>query len=305
MPLFFCTMEILDLRKCVVCPRECGVNRYNGAGYCGAGAEMRVAKTMLHKFEEPCISGGDVRRGSGAIFFSGCNLRCVYCQNGAISRASDVGEIYSSEKLAEEMLRLEASGAYNINLVTPTHYIPQIISALDIAKKRLTVPVVFNTGGYEKAETIAALDGYADIFLTDFKYGDGELAKKYSAAENYPEVAKAALSEMYRITGEVDIGDDGIMRRGIIIRHLVLPGGRRDSVKALETVASTLDTSKVLLSLMRQYTPEFAPESIKQLRRRVTAFEYDFVLDAALELGFDGFMQGRESARTIYTPDFK
>ena len=266
---------------------------------------MRVSKTMLHKYEEPCISGEDRERGSGAIFFSGCNLRCVYCQNSAISRSAASGEVYTPEMLADEMLRLEDVGAYNINLVTPTHYIPQIIAALDIAKRRLKVPVVFNTGGYERAEVIRALDGYADIFLTDFKYGSAEPAKKYSAAEDYPEVAAKALGEMYRITGEVQMDENGMMRRGVIIRHLVLPGGRRDSVKALEKAAQTVDASKVLLSLMRQYTPEFAPETVKELKRRVTSFEYDFVLNAALELGFDGFMQGRESAKTIYTPDFK
>lgn len=296
-------MNCFDLNHCTVCPRECGVDRYKAKGVCGVGAEIRVAKTMLHKFEEPCISGSDPQRGSGAVFFAGCSLKCVFCQNKAISRG-ECGRVFTTAELADEMLRLQDAGAYNINLVTPTHYIPQIIDALDIAKPKLSIPVVFNTGGYEKAETIRLLNGYADIFLTDFKYGTGELAKKYSAAENYPQVAASALKEMLSVTGAPVFDSDGMMKKGIIIRHLVLPGGRRDSEAALRLIADTVPVNDVLLALMRQYTPDFAPADIKELRRRITSFEYNYVLDVATSLGFDGFTQDKESAETIYTPDF-
>ncbi len=293
-----------NLENCTVCPRECGINRYEKRGYCGEGANIRVSKIMLHHFEEPIISGkSDDTRGSGTIFFSGCPLHCVYCQNNAISHGGK-GEIISTEKLADEMLRLEDMGAYNINLVSPTHFIPQIIDALDIAKPKLSIPVVFNTGGYEKADTIATLNGYADIFLTDFKYGTQELAKNYSAAADYPLVAAAALSEMFRITREPVFDSQGMLKRGIILRHLVLPGGRHDSVEALKIAADAVPASKVILSLMRQYTPDFAPDSIKELKRKITTFEYNYVLKEALALGFDGFSQDTTSATTIYTPNF-
>ena len=296
-------MNCFDLRCCTVCPRKCGADRFTSKGACGVGAEVRVAKTMLHKFEEPCISGSDPKRGSGAIFFAGCSLKCVFCQNKAISRG-ECGEIFTVSQLADEMLRLQDAGAHNINLVTPTHYVPQIINALDIAKPRLQIPMVFNTGGYEKAETIRMLNGYADVFLTDFKYGTSELAEKYSAAGDYPHVAASALKEMLAIVGRPVFDSDGMMQKGIIIRHLVLPGGRRDSEAALRLIADTVPVDDVLLALMRQYTPEFAPEHIKELRRRVTSFEYNYVLDVATSLGFNGFSQDKESAQTIFTPDF-
>ncbi|MBR6651226.1 MAG: radical SAM protein [Clostridia bacterium] len=294
---------MFNLTSCAVCPRECGANRYKNKGYCGEGADIRVSKIMLHHFEEPVISGkSDDLRGSGAIFFSGCPLHCVYCQNNAISHGGK-GSILSTAQLADEMLRLEAMGAYNINLVTPTHFTPQIIDALDIAKPKLTIPVVFNTGGYEKAETITALDGYADIFLTDFKYGTSEMAKKYSAAPDYPQIAASALSQMFRITGE-PVFKDGLMKKGIILRHLVLPGGRHDSVAALRLASESVPTDKIILSLMRQYTPEFTPDSFKELKRRITTFEYNFVLNEAISLGFDGFSQDSSSATAVFTPDF-
>ena len=297
-------MKEFDLTLCAVCPRECGINRYEKRGYCGEGAEARVSKIMLHHFEEPIISGKcDDTRGSGTIFFSGCPLHCVYCQNKRISGGGG-GQVMTGAQLADEMLRLEDMGAYNINLVTPTHFIPQIMDALDISKPRLSIPVVFNTGGYEKAETIARLEGYADIFLTDFKYGTSQMAKAYSAAPDYPVVAARALREMYRITGEPIIGEDNMMRRGIILRHLVLPGGRRDSIEALRLAADAVPAEKVILSLMRQYTPEFAPDSIPALKRRITSFEYNCVMDEALRLGFDGFSQDKDSAQTIFTPEF-
>ncbi len=294
---------MLNLQSCSVCPRECGINRYEKNGYCGEGADIRVSKIMLHHFEEPIISGApDDTRGSGTIFFTGCPLHCVYCQNNAIS-CGGKGETITPAQLADKMLHLEQMGAYNINLVTPTHFTPQIIQALDIAKPRLSIPVVFNTGGYEKVETIRALDGYADIFLTDFKYGTEAAAKKYSAAPDYPQIAADALSEMFRITGEPHF-ENGMLKKGVVLRHLVLPGGRYDSIAALRLAAQAVPAEKIILSLMRQYTPEFTPATFKELKRKITTFEYNFVLNEALSLGFDGFSQDKSSATTVYTPDF-
>lgn len=292
---------IPELENCRICPRLCGINRYISKGACGEGADIRIAKIMIHKWEEPCISGSDEKRGSGAVFFSGCPLKCVFCQNKDISRGGK-GEIYTPHELADRMKSLEDSGAYNINLVSPTHFIPQIKRALDIYHP--SIPIVFNTGGWERAETTASLKGYADIFLTDFKYGSNDTAKAYSACGEYLETAKSALREMVKITGKPEFDNDGMLMRGTIVRHLILPGGRRDSVKALEAVAKTVDPKNVLLSLMSQYTPDFAPESIPALRRRITTFEYEYVRDAAIKLGFEGYSQDISSARRAYTPNF-
>lgn len=286
--------------KCNICPRECGADRTRKNGFCGCPDVMLVNKVMLHRWEEPCISGADENRGSGAVFFSGCNLKCVFCQNRDISRGAE-GEEFAPARLAEEMKKLEASGAYNINFVTPTHYYPQIIEALRIYRPR--VPVISNTGGYEKAETVKALSGYFDIFLTDFKYGDDNLAKEYSKAPDYTSVALSALSEMVKITGRPEYGEDGMMKKGVIVRHLVLPGARKSSLEALKLVAETVGAENVVLSLMSQYTPDFAP-NISPLNRRITTFEYESVRDAALSLGFNGYSQDASSAKKSYTPDF-
>lgn len=292
---------IFDMKKCTLCPRECKKDRTKETGYCGEGAEMRVAKIMLHKWEEPCISGSDSDRGSGAIFFSGCPMQCVYCQNRDISSGGK-GKLYSPEELAAAMKELENAGAYNINFVTPTHFIHGIIEALD--HYRPAIPTVFNTSGYEKADTVEALRGYADIFLADLKYGGGELAGKYSKAPDYLPVTLKAIEKMIDITGPHRFSPDGIMEKGVIVRHLVLPGGRHDSVNALKALKEAVGTENILLSLMSQYTPDFAPKDCKPLTRRVTSFEYEFVRDAALEMGFDGFGQDKNSATSAYTPEF-
>lgn len=290
-----------DLRDCVMCPRECHADRTKGAGYCGGGVAVRVAKLMLHRWEEPCICNNGA---SGAVFFKGCSLGCVYCQNKDISRAQ-TGREASPEELCGFMLDLQDRGALNINLVTPTHYTAQIIEALDMARGRLYIPVIWNTGGYEKAETIFSLAGYVDVFLTDFKYGTRETAMKYSAAPDYPSVAAAALAAMYKITGEPEYAPDGLMKKGIILRHLVLPGGRHDSKTALGIAAAAVDPSSVVLSLMRQYTPGFAPESFPELGRRITTFEYNYVHDEALRLGYNGYTQEPQSAMAEFVPDFE
>lgn len=295
---------MLDASNCRMCPRECGVDRTRGeSGVCGAGEAAVVSRIALHPYEEPVICG---ERGAGTIFFSGCSLGCVYCQNKEISRGESRGEEYSAQGLAEAMLSLEREGASCIDLVTPTHYAHVIVPALKIARRTLSVPVVYNTSGYERVETLKELEGLVDVYMPDFKYASSELAKKYSSAPDYPAVAAEALREMYRQVGACEYGEDGMLKRGIIVRHLVLPGARKDSIEVLKTVAGAVPAGDVLLSLMSQYTPDFALDTpYGELHRRITKFEYDSVLRVAEELGFDGFMQYPSSASSKYTPDFK
>lgn len=271
-----------------------------------------IAKIMLHHWEEPCISGGEDGVGSGAVFFSGCPLKCVYCQNKAISRG-ETGTEYSAEALAARLIRLRRLGAYNLNFVTPTHYTPQIIEALELARRSpecdgsvgLGIPVVWNTSGYERRETVESLRGYADVFLTDFKYFSSELSLKYSAAPDYAEFATEALKAMVELTGPPVFDDaTGLIKSGTVVRHLVLPGAREDSAKVLRAVADSVGAQNVILSLMSQYTPEFLDQGFPQLSRRITTFEYDRVLSEAVRLGFNGYFQDRRSATKAYTPNF-
>lgn len=287
------------LKECRLCPRQCGADRTAGTGACGGGISARVAKVMTHRWEEPCICGDG---GCGAVFFAGCSLGCVYCQNKEISRRA-VGEEYSVEALAELFEKIGGSGVSTLDLVTPSHYAPQVDAALGMCN--LSVPVVYNVGGYESAETVARYMSKADVFLTDFKYGSSETAAKYSSAPDYPERAGESLREMYRIAGDPRYNDDGIITHGVILRHLVLPGERRDSVKTLELAAKAVPPESVVLSLMRQYTPGFAPDEYRNLSRRITTFEYEYVRDAAVEMGFSGYSQDADSATAAYTPDFK
>ncbi len=291
------------MAPCYLCPRRCGVDRESAVGFCGEGREMKIAKVMLHHFEEPCISGGEDGAGSGAVFFGGCSMKCVFCQNRDISRGG-AGKTATPEELAKIMLDLKEQGAYNVNLVTPTHFADRITEALDIVKGKLNIPVVWNTSGYELPERIRALDGLVDIFLTDFKYSSPSLSAKYSAAPDYAKFAAPALAEMVKITGRPEY-KGGMMTRGTIVRHLVLPGAYRDSIAVLETVADTVGAENVVLSLMAQYTPEFADEGFPELRRRITTFEYKKALARAEELGFDGYSQSVASASSRYTPDFE
>ncbi len=303
------------LQNCTICPRKCGIDRTKSAGYCGASDKIEVSKVMLHHWEEPCISGTGKNRGSGAAFFTHCPLGCVYCQNRDISRRSCSGTVYTVCGLAEVFLGLQRDGAFNINLVSPTQYTPQIIEAVRIAKSEgLTLPVVWNTGGYELPETVELLRGTVDVFLTDFKYASPETAKLYSAAEDYPEIAAQSLAKMHELTGTCEFDDAGMMTRGLIVRHLILPGHRADSVAVLRKIAETVPVENIRLSLMAQYTPEFLPresgepedpvEKYKKIRRRITSFEYSAVLDESDRLGFDGYSQERTSATKKYTPDF-
>ena len=286
------------LNSCSLCPRKCGADRTKGVGVCGGTAHARVSKVMLHPWEEPCICGD---KGTGAVFFSGCSLGCVYCQNRDISRSAE-GVEYTAEELARLFSEITSGEAVSLDLVTPSHYAPQVDEALGMCE--IPVPVVYNIGGYELPETVRDYMTRADVFLTDFKYGSAETGMRYSSAPDYPEIAAAALGEMYRIAGDPVYDDCGILTGGIVLRHLVLPGERKDSVKALELVAAVVPPEKMVLSLMRQYTPGFAPAELKNLSRRVTTFEYNYVLDAAVEMGFSGYSQDADSATSAYTPEF-
>lgn len=283
----------------------CGADREAGEyGFCGQGAQMRVARADLHMFEEPPISGS---KGSGTVFFSGCSLRCVFCQNMAISRGKekDIGREVSVSELCEIFFSLKEKGAHNINLVTPTHFADKIAKALLRVKPELSIPVVYNSSGYERVETLKMLEGLVDIYMPDFKYGASECAQRYSSAPDYVEVASLAISEMLRQTGEPKFDSDGMLLRGTLVRHLVLPSHRKDSMLALERLAKILAPDKILLSVMSQYTPEFALDCpYKNLHRRVTSFEYDSIIEYAEKLGFSGFTQSRASASSVYTPDF-
>ena len=287
---------------CNICPRACGVDRERRSGFCSSPEYAAVSRVSLHMWEEPPVSG---ERGSGTVFFSGCNLRCVFCQNKAISRGNSDAKLYDVDALAELFLSVEDMGAHNVNLVTPTHFTVQISKALEKIKPSLSIPVVYNSSGYELADSLKMLDGLVDVYLPDFKYASGELANKYSSAPNYPEIAREALTEMYRQVGAVRFDNDGTIKKGVIVRHLVLPSHRKDSIAVLDALSELLPIKDIRLSLMSQYTPEFAQDSeYKELHRRVTSFEYNSVLDRALELGFDGYFQHRSSATASYTPAF-
>ena len=263
--------------------------------------KIKIAKIMLHMWEEPCISG---KNGSGAIFFSGCSLKCVYCQNNDISHEG-YGKEYSVEELANEILRLQNMGACNINLVTPTHFSDKIRQSLDLIKDKLTIPVVYNTSGYELDTEIDKMSGYVDVFLTDIKYFSKEYSNKYSKAEDYYHVAKKGLLAMINQQPNCVFDENGIMQKGVIIRHLVLPGLRKDSINILNDLKSYIDISKITLSLMAQYTPQFCTDAYKELKRKITTFEYESVVNKAAELGYTGYIQDKSASSTLYTPKFK
>ena len=281
--------------NCSLCPRQCGVDRAAGeTGFCGCPDTAMVAKTMLHKWEEPALAG---EAGSGAIFFGGCTLGCCYCQNRAISRGA-VGTPMDSNQLRREMEQLIAQGAENIDLVTPTHFLPTILPALTPA---LSVPVVYNCGGYERVETLKQLAGKVNIYLPDFKYASAQLGKTLSGAADYPEVAKAAILEMYRQTGPVQWQGDRVIR-GVIIRHLILPGQVENSLKVLDWIGETFAPGAVLVSLMRQYTP--MPGLPAPYDRPITQEEYQAVLSWMYLNDLEGFTQEETAANTCFIPEF-
>lgn len=289
------------LKNCRLCPRKCGIDRYEKSGYCGTGAEILGAKACLHQWEEPCIS---YKNGAGTVFFSGCGLHCCFCQNNSIS--SDIkGKSITVNQLGDIFLRLRDSGADSIELVTPTHFAPQIISALDMVKNQLGIPVIWNSGGYELPETIELLNGYIDVYLPDIKYYSPQVSAKYSNAPDYFEYASEAVLKMTEQVGKLTYNSEGGLVRGTIIRHLVLPSHRHDSMKILDWIAENISPENALLSLMSQYTPfEHVPENCPELRRRVTKMEYNSVVRHADELGLKGFMQEKTSASAEYVPDF-
>ena len=287
--------------RCTLCPRRCGANRAAGrTGFCGAGATLKVARAALHHWEEPCISG---TRGSGTVFFSGCTLKCCFCQNYPIS-AEGLGKEITVEHLAEIFLNLQAQGAHNINLVTPGQWQPWIIAALDLARaKGLRLPIVCNTGGYETVESVQAWRGYIDIWLADLKYVSSALSAELSAAPDYFAEAKPAIEAMMAQVGHPVFDAEGVLQKGVILRHLALPGHVEDSFAVLDWMA-TLPAGSFLLSLMSQYTP-FYKGAEHGLGRRITTYEYRKVVQHALSLGLDtGFMQEKSSAREEYTPPF-
>ena len=287
--------------ECALCPRRCKADRINSRGFCGAPAEVRAAKAMLHFGEEPCISG---QKGSGTIFFSGCSLRCVFCQNFEISKGN-FGKNISVSRLAQICLSLQKNGAHNINFVSAAPYVPFIVEALDMLKDKLFIPTVYNSSGYESLETLGMLKGYIDIYLPDFKYVSPLLSAKYSGAPDYAEFALPAVKAMIEQVGKPVFDKAGIMRKGVIIRHLVLPGAYRDSCAVLELLHRQLPKDSFLISLMSQYTPEFLRADFSELKRKITSYEYRKVLDAAAALGMtEGYMQDKSSTGTQMTPVF-
>lgn len=295
-------ITVESIKNCILCPRECRINREDGKwGYCGMDSKIYAARAALHMWEEPCISG---EKGSGAVFFSGCGLRCIFCQNREIAIGKSGKEI-SVEKLGEIFLNLEKQGAANINLVTGAHYVPQIIEALEIAKgKGLSVPIVYNSSGYEKVETLKLLEGYVNVYLPDFKYMEVSLAEDFSNAPDYLERAKAAIEEMVRQTGNCVFNEDGYIEKGTIVRHLILPGHTVNSKKVLEYLHSTYG-NEIFISIMNQYTPVYEQKKYTELNRKVTEREYKKVLDYALEIGLEnGFWQTGDTAKESFIPDF-
>ena len=289
---------------CQMCPRRCGADREGGkTGYCGVDATVRIARSALHLWEEPIISG---TRGSGTIFFSGCNLRCVYCQNYEVSHGAKGREITVRE-LGDRMLALQQQGAHNINLVTPSHYVAQVVEALTRVRSKLYVPVIYNCGGYESVEAIDALKGLIDIYMPDIKYVSSILSRDYSGAADYFDVARRALVRMVEQVGRPELSPKGMLTRGVLIRHLVLPGCRKDSIAVLDELARILQPEDFLISIMSQYTPDFVPEDCihENLKRRITTLEYESVVNEMQRLGFQGFVQSRSSASTAYTPEFE
>ena len=286
------------MKECRLCPRSCGANRETGVGFCRVSERITLARAALHHWEEPCISG---ERGSGTVFFSGCSLGCVFCQNREISRGGKGMEV-DTERFREILFSLKEQGAENINLVTPMHYAPAITAAISPIKAQLGIPVVCNTGGYDKKETVDLMASVTDCFLPDFKFATGELAARYASAPDYPQVALDAIACMVQHTGRAVFDQRGILQRGTLVRHLILPGNRKDSIRALDLLAERVGAENVLLSLMSQYTPQ--PGATGPLARRITEFEYRSVLEHALSLGFEGDMQDRSSATAIFTPSF-
>lgn len=298
----FTMNNILNLlRNCKLCPRNCGVDRTRKTGFCKSNDKVKIALVSLHQWEEPCLTG---ENGAGTIFFANCNLRCCFCQNYNISQLNEGVEI-NNQRLAEIFLEQQERGAANIDLVTPTHYVPQIVTALQIAKLNgLNLPIVYNSNGYENTDTIELLRNYVDIFLPDLKYFNNDSAIEYSNAPNYFEIATLAIKKMFEVAGEIEFSDDGQLKRGVMVRHLILPNHRHESMKIVEWLYKTFGDS-IYISLMNQYTPMFNASEHKKISRRLTTFEYDSVVNFAFELGVKNcYVQIGKTASKDFIPNF-
>ena len=295
-------MSELTMGQCNLCPRGCGVDRSVRKGVCGCGNTMRVARAALHMWEEPCLSG---ERGSGAVFFAGCPLHCIFCQNAAIS-GGDTGRAYTPEELAREMLRLQEEGAANINLVTAGQWALPVKETIAIAKKKgLRLPILWNSSGYESEETLRLLAEDIDIYLPDLKYVSSDLARDFSHAPDYPEVAKKAIARMVEAAGEPAFDADGYMTRGVIVRHLVLPGHRDESCRVVKYLYETYGDS-IFQSIMNQYTPPARELPYRELNRKLTRYEYDQVVEYARSLGVENaYIQVGGTASESFIPEFE
>ena len=292
-------MNLELLEKCTICPHNCGINRTNNQiGRCKSKDIVKIALYSTHNFEEPCISG---KKGSGTVFFSNCNMNCVFCQNYEISQQGKGKEI-TIEELAEIFIKQQEKNVENINLVTPTSYVPQIIEAIKIARnKGLKLPIVYNTNGYEKVETLKMLEGYVDIYLPDFKYSDNELGKRLSKVDNYFEIATKALKEMYRQTGKAVFNENGIMQKGMIIRHLVLPNHILNSRRVLKWINENMH--EVYVSVMAQYFPTYKAKDIEDINRKLTKEEYEQIENYLYRLDLEnGYIQELGEHEEEYVP---
>lgn len=290
------------LENCTLCPRNCKVDRtMEKIGYCKTSHELVVARAALHMWEEPCISGTN---GSGTVFFSGCSVGCVYCQNHNIAN-NLAGKVISIKRLSDIFLELENKNAHNINLVTPSHYILHIIEAVNLGREKgLKIPIVYNTGSYEKIESLKLLEKKVDIYLPDLKYMDENIAKKYSNCEDYFDYASTAIKEMFRQVGEPEFDQEGIMKKGVIVRHMMLPGCIEDSKNIIKYLYETYE-NKIFISIMNQYTPLPHVEKYPELNRKVTNEEYDELIDYAVNLGVEnGFIQEGETQLESFIPEF-
>ena len=291
------------LQKCEICPHKCKIDRTkNQVGRCKSKDTVKVALASIHNFEEPCISG---RNGSGTVFFSNCNLSCEFCQNYEISQQG-LGKEISIERLAEIFIEQQLRGADNINLVSPTSYAVQIIEAIKIAKNNgLKIPIIYNTNGYENIETLKLLEGYIDIYLPDLKYAENDLAKKYSKIENYFEIATSAIKEMYRQVGKNEYDENGIIKAGIIIRHLILPNHTENSKKVLKWIAENMPKN-ITVSVMAQYFPTYKAKEIKDINRKITKYEYQKIEKYLYSLDLEnGYIQEMGNNEEIYVPKWE
>ena len=291
------------LQKCEICPHKCKIDRTkNQVGRCKSKGTVKVALASIHNFEEPCISG---RNGSGTVFFSNCNLSCEFCQNYEISQQG-LGKEISIERLAEIFIEQQSRGADNINLVSPTSYAVQIIEAIKIAKNNgLKIPIIYNTNGYENIETLKLLEGYIDIYLPDLKYAENDLAKKYSKIENYFEIATSAIKEMYRQVGKNEYDENGIIKAGIIIRHLILPNHTENSKKVLKWIVENMPKN-ITVSVMAQYFPTYKAKEIKDINRKITKYEYQKIENYLYSLDLEnGYIQEMGNNEEIYVPKWE